>query len=143
MLAAVPVGDPGAAPDRSSPRWRGVGDDRIVHMVVARAAHQIPDRAPLQLAIGQRVEVGDRDTEWPEFVFVNAANGSGWVPARHLSSSSGSAVVVAAYDTTELATQIGELLEVVAEDLTSGWLWCRSPEGREGWVPIKTLDPTD
>jgi hypothetical protein len=106
-------------------------------------AHQIPDWSPLQLAVGQRVEVGDRDTEWPEFVFVNAANGSGWVPARHLSVSSGPAVVLAAYDTTELPTQIGELLEVVAEDLTSGWFWCRSRKGREGWVPIKTLDPTD
>ncbi len=114
-----------------------------MRMVVARVAHQIPERSPLHLAVGQRVEVGDRDTEWPEFVFVNAANGCGWVPARHLSASSGSAIVVAAYDTTELPTQIGERLEVVAEDLTSGWFWCRSPGGREGWVPIKTLDPSD
>lgn len=112
-------------------------------MVVAKVGHQIPQRAPLQLTVGQRVEVGDRDTEWPEFVFVNAANGSGWVPARHLSASSGSAFVIAAYDTTELPTQVGETLEVLAEDLTSGWIWCRSRAGREGWVPIKTLESVD
>lgn len=108
--------------------------------VVAKIAHQIPDRAPLQLRIGQRVDVGDRDTEWPEFVFVTAPQGSGWVPARHLSSPSGSAVVRTGYDTTELPTHVGEVLDVIAEDLASGWLWCRSREGREGWVPMNTLD---
>jgi hypothetical protein len=108
--------------------------------VVATAAHEIPDRAPLRVSVGQRVDVGDRDTEWPEFVFVTAPQGSGWVPARHLSASSGSAVVLTEYDTTELPTRPGEVLDVVAEDLVSGWMWCRSPEGREGWVPVKTLD---
>ena len=89
------------------------------------------------------MDVGERDTEWPEFVFVTASHGSGWVPARHLSASSGTAVVTTAYDTTELPTHIGEILEVVTEDLTSGWLWCRSAEGREGWVPVKTVDAVD
>jgi hypothetical protein len=108
--------------------------------VVARIAHEIPDRAPLRLSVGQHVQVGERDTEWPEFVFVTAQHGSGWVPARHLSAQSGSAVVRAAYDTTELPTETGEVLEVVAEDRESGWLWCQSSSGREGWVPVKTLD---
>ena len=75
---------------------------------------------------GERVDVGDRDSEWPEFVFVTASHGTGWVPARHLSATSGTAVVQIAYDTTELPTQAGDVVEVVAEDLTSGWLWCRA-----------------
>jgi SH3 domain len=107
--------------------------------VVAKVAHQIPGRPPLQLAIGERVEVGQWDTEWPEFVFVTAAHGSGWVPARHLSASSGTAVLNTSYD-TELPTHVGDLLEVLAEDNASGWLWCRSGSGREGWVPINTLE---
>jgi hypothetical protein len=107
---------------------------------VAKVAHQIPDRAPLRLSVGQRVDAGDRDTEWPEFVFVTAPQGAGWVPARHLSAPSGSAVVETGYDTTELPTQAGDMLDVLAEDLASGWLWCRSGEGREGWVPLNTLD---
>jgi hypothetical protein len=45
-----------------------------------------------------------------------------------------------AYDTTELPTQVGEVLDVLAEDLVSGWLWCRSSIAREGWVPISTVD---
>lgn len=108
--------------------------------VMAKVAHEIPDRPPLRLSVGQRVDVGDRDTEWPEFVFVTAPEGSGWVPARHLSEPSGSAVVRTEYDTTELPTDVGEALDVLAEDLASGWLWCRSREGREGWVPLRTLD---
>ena len=86
------------------------------------------------------MQAGDRDTEWPEFVFVTAAHGTGWVPARHLSQPFGPAVVQTAYDTTELPTRVGEVLNVVAEDLVSGWLWRRSSIGREGWVPIKTVE---
>jgi hypothetical protein len=108
--------------------------------VVAKVAHEIPDRPPLRLNVGQRVDVGERDTEWPEFVFVTAPQGCGWVPARYLSAPSGSAVVRTGYDTTELPTHVGEVLDVAAEDLASGWVWCRSREGREGWVPLKTLD---
>jgi len=112
----------------------------VVSTVVAKVAHKIPDRLRLRLAVGEQVDVGDRDTEWPEFVLVTSSHGSGWVPARHLSASSGAAVVQTAYDTTELTTQAGDVLEVLAEDLTSGWLRCRSADGREGWVPLKTLE---
>ncbi len=110
---------------------------------VAKAAHAIPGRPPLRLAVGERVLVGDRDSEWPEFVFVTASHGAGWVPARRLSASSGAAVVQTPYDTTELPTEIGDALKVVVQDLQSGWLWCRSRDGREGWVPVKTLEVSD
>jgi uncharacterized protein YgiM (DUF1202 family) len=107
---------------------------------VARSAHEIPGRRPLQLRAGERVRVGERSGEWPEFVFVTASHGSGWVPAQHLSARSGLAVVRTAYDTTELPTEVGEVLEVVSEDRQSGWVWCRSSTGREGWVPAETLE---
>jgi Variant SH3 domain len=114
-----------------------------VRTMLAMVAHQIPDRPALQLAVGERVDVGDRDSEWPEFVFVTASHGTGWVPARHLSATSGMAIVQTVYDTTELPTHAGDVVEVVAEDLTSGWLWCRARDGREGWVPIKTLQAAE
>jgi hypothetical protein len=119
-----------------------VGDDRVVRRVVAKVAHQIPERPPLQLIVGESVEAGEPDSEWPEFVFVTTSRGSGWVPARHLSAPFGHAIVQTPYDTTELPTQDGEVLEVLTDDLASGWLWCRSPAGREGWVPAKTLEDT-
>ena len=110
---------------------------------VARIPHEIPDRTPLQLAVGDEVEVGERDTEWPEFVFVTASQGSGWVPGRHLSARAGVARVIAPYDTTELPTEAGEVVDVLARDVESGWIWCRATNGREGWVPSKTLSLAD
>jgi len=118
-------------------------DDGAVRTVRAKVGHQIPDRPPLQLAVGDQVSVGQRDGEWPEFVFVTSARGSGWVPARHLTTDTGPATVRTAYDTTELPTQAGDVLYIVAEDLISGWLWCRSRAGREGWVPINTIEDVD
>jgi len=111
-----------------------------VRRVKASVAHQIPDRPPIQLKIGDEVVVSDHNTEWPAFVFVTTSSGAGWVPARHLSQASGPAVVREAYDTTELPTDIGEHLLVKREDLDSGWLWCRSSNGREGWVPVETVE---
>lgn len=113
---------------------------------VAVVAHEIPERRPLQLSVGDVVDVGERDTEWPAFVFVTTAHGTGWVPARHVSAAAGRKVAVQAYDTTELATSAGDSLLIVDEDLPSGWSWCRSVDGREGWVPMNTLridDATD
>ncbi len=107
--------------------------------VVARTGHRIPDRAPLRLAVGDRVEVGERDARWPAFVFVTAAEGTGWVPSRHLSADSGRATVRTPYDTTELPVEAGEVLEVLREDRDSGWVWCRSGSGREGWVPVEVV----
>jgi hypothetical protein len=111
--------------------------------VVARSAHEIPDRPPIRVNVGDRVEVGERDSEWPAFVFVTGQKGSGWIPERHLDRQGASAVVTEGYDTTELPTEEGEELEVLHEDLTSGWLWCRGKNGREGWVPERTLSRLD
>lgn len=120
-----------------------MSNDGPVRVVRARTAHQISDRPPIRVSVGEHVSVGERDGEWPEFVFVTRANGSGWVPARHLSSNSGEAVVRTAYDTTELPTRAGDLLQIIVEDLQSGWLWCRSADGREGWVPVNTVEPAE
>lgn len=112
-----------------------------MRQAVAVRAHEIPERPPVRLSIGQRVRVGERDlSTWPEFVFVTADSGSGWVPARYLSADVGEAMVQMAYDTTELPTRAGDVLDVIEEDLRSGWLWCRSMSGDEGWVPVNTLE---
>src|SRR4051812_2461279 len=72
--------------------------------------HEIPQRPPLRLSVGQHAHAGERDGTWPEFVFVTAEHGSGWVPARRPSSDSGPVVVTTSYDTTELATRAGDVL---------------------------------
>jgi hypothetical protein len=106
---------------------------------VLTADHEIPERAPLVLEPGDIVQVGERDTEWPAFVFVTAPRGSGWVPARHIDIDGSVGVVRAAYDTTELPAASGERVEVVEDDPESGWSWCRNADGREGWIPHRVL----
>jgi hypothetical protein len=86
--------------------------------VVAKEAHVIPQRPPLSLVSGAVVTVGRRDSDWPAFVFVTTSGGSGWVPARYLSADTGKAVVETPYNTTELATRRGEILEVVDRNRT-------------------------
>jgi hypothetical protein len=112
-------------------------------MITVRAvkAHAIPDRPPIQLAPGQNVQVGDRDTTWPAFAFITTSDGSGWVPERHIDTSRVPAVALRPYDTTELATTAGELLTVLVTDDPSGWTWVRSALGDEGWVPSDTIEP--
>ncbi|SEF17009.1 SH3 domain-containing protein [Jiangella alba] len=107
--------------------------------VVAAADHEIPDRRPIQVGPGDVVEVGERDTTWPAFVFVTTPSGSGWVPERQLSDDRPRATVLRHYDTQELPVSAGEALTVTADDPESGWSWCVNAAGRAGWVPHSAL----
>ncbi|WP_083379141.1 SH3 domain-containing protein [Boudabousia tangfeifanii] len=101
--------------------------------------HHIPERLPIQVQVGQKVHVGQRDTDWPEFVFVTTGEGQGWVPARYLEIDGSDGVVLVEYDTTELAASKGEQVELVVDDAQSGWAWCRNSQGEEGWIPHRCL----
>lgn len=108
--------------------------------VVATARHRPPRRKPIRLAPGDIVRVGERDDEWPAFVKVRSGRAVGWVPSRHLEvAPDRRAVVTVGYDTTELAVDPGDELEVLERDEDSGWLWGRNTAGVEGWIPIRTV----
>ena len=107
----------------------------------ATAPHTIPQRPPIRVVPGQQVETGQHDSDWPAFVFITTDDGAGWVPERYLDTSSDPAVVLTAYDTTELATAAGEALTLLERDDPSGWVLVRNEEGRKGWVPLSTVEP--
>ena len=125
----------------------GVHDQEIDGGPPVRAfapeGHEIPDGAPLKLAVGEVVEAGGRHDHWPAFVLVTSPDGSGWVPSRHLSADRGPVTVTEAYNTTELALPPGAEVTVVSRDDESGWWWCRRDDGSEGWVPVEALEPID
>lgn len=123
-------------PTAASPRENG-----SMTTLRATAAHPIPQRLPIQVVPGQRVHVGQHDTDWPAFVFVTTEDGAGWVPERYLDTSSDPAVVVTAYDRTELATAAGEELTLLERDDPSGWALVRNAEDLKGWVPLSTVEP--
>lgn len=109
-----------------------------VRYVVA-ADHEIPERAPLVVEPGDAVQAGDRDTEWPAFVFVTTPRGTGWVPERHIDIDGSVGTVRVRYDTTEQPAVAGERVDVIEDDPQSGWSWCRNADGREGWIPHRAL----
>jgi hypothetical protein len=80
--------------------------------------HENPKRSPARRSVGQRVHGGERDLPtWPEFVFVTAQNGSGCVPARHLSAEVGEAQCRPPRTKTTVSYPpgFGEVLEVLEE----------------------------
>ena len=105
--------------------------------------HIAPEGPPLQLAVGEQARVGERSTEWPEFVFVSTNHGTGWVPARYLSGDRGMVVVEQEYNTKELDVAPGREVTVLERDDVSGWWWCRGEDSDEGWVPVAALIPLD
>ncbi|CAD6007814.1 SH3 domain-containing protein [Agreia sp. COWG] len=111
-----------------------------MRITTAIVAHVIPERASLRLTIGDRVTVGESHPDRPTFTFVTAENGSGWVPVRYLSSTRPVAQVNTPYDTAELSTVVGDVIEIVREDRATGWLWCRSLDGRQGWIPASVVE---
>ncbi|MCI0678132.1 MAG: hypothetical protein L0Z63_03705 [Actinobacteria bacterium] len=106
----------------------------------AITGHQVPTRPPIRVESGEVVEVGERDTTWPAFVFVTTTQGRGWVPERCLERPEQGAVVRIPYDTTELATSPGESLMVAIRDEEGGWAWCQNSKEEEGWVPLDTIE---
>jgi mannitol-1-/sugar-/sorbitol-6-/2-deoxyglucose-6-phosphatase len=108
-------------------------------------SHAGPDRSPIRLEPGETFSVGQRDDEWPAFVFVTKSSGEGWVPKRILEQTADDGRYTLrpgfSYDTTELDADPGDVLQVVETDLSSGWLWCENSSGITGWIPSRCVEP--
>jgi hypothetical protein len=105
--------------------------------VMAGIAHKIRDRPPLRRSVGQQARSvsatpsGRHSCSLPHST-GGAGHQTGTCRLRR------SAVVKTAYHMAELPN-VGDVLDVLAEDLENGWPWRRSSNGREGWVPAKRL----
>lgn len=102
---------------------------------------EIESQRPLQLAAGDAVQVGKRDTTWPGWRWVTAADGeSAWMHESMLElSSETAAVATEAYLARELSVRKGEVVESLRE--LGGWHWCRKVDGSDGWIPAYNLRP--
>ncbi len=70
----------------------------------------------------------------------NAAGLEGWVPDSLFCSEDGALRAKYDYSALELDCKAGETLTI--SRATHGWSWCRSPDGRSGWVPDRCLRKT-
>lgn len=93
---------------------------------------------PIRGAAGDRLVLGRRDDEYPDWVWATAADGrAGWVPESWLRVEEDSGVLLRDYTAAELAIEPGDA--VTGEIVESGWLWATAADGHNGWVPLACL----
>ena len=105
--------------------------------VIADYRAQYPD--PIRFDAGEIVQLGERDQEWPAFVWTRAADGrAGWAPADWLLPLDAQrAQTLRAYDARELDVDAGQSLRL--HDELGGWWWAQRDDGAQGWVPARHL----
>lgn len=102
-------------------------------------AHHLPEREPIRVAKGDTVTLGERDSDWPQFVWTTLAQGlGGWIPAALFDREAGEAVAQEDYDTRELSAEAGEILTLHREQVD--WWWAENVRGEQGWIPARCIE---
>ena len=102
-----------------------------------------PHKASFEYSVifkkGDEIKVGKEDPEMPGWFWCQNKDGVwSWVPQEFFTRSDSEGTITHDYDTTELTVVVGEILEYLRE--VSLWTFCRTSDGREGWVPTKKLE---
>jgi hypothetical protein len=81
---------------------------------------------------------GRHSADYPDFVWATAAdNRCGWIPKTFLQQDGDFGRLVRDYTAREVAVAMGEVVEILEE--IGGWLWIATHDGREGWIPAKSV----
>jgi hypothetical protein len=111
--------------------------------VIAAHTSQYPE--PICFAVGEPIQVGRGDPNFPGWFWCRTAAGSaGWVHQSFLAESDlhgGSTTSVAAYSARELTVSGGERGTLLRQ--LDGWAWLRLDGGEEGWIPMSCFAPRD
>lgn len=105
--------------------------------------HLQPQREDLILSIGETVEVGEEDSEnpnWKNWIWcISKESGlSGWVPKQYLDIDGISGKAIKAYSSSELPVLPGDKL--TTHYYLNGWAWCTDSSGTQGWVPEENFE---
>jgi hypothetical protein len=94
---------------------------------------------PIRFAAGDVVILGERDTEWPAFIWAITADGNaGWAPFDWLKPlGDGRAEALRDYSAQELDVDADDEIALLHE--LGGWWWCERADGRCGWVPAEHM----
>jgi putative acetyltransferase len=104
------------------------------------SAYQAKYINPIQFEAGEVIILGARDSEYPEFFWAKDEHGrEGWVhESKFLVTTENKAVTTASYNAIELTVTANVF--VSAEETLGDWSWCRSADGRTGWLPNHVLE---
>lgn len=95
---------------------------------------------PIQFQRGESLLVGQRDEEFPGWIWVTTATGNaGWAPEAYLTCHSplqGEANLD--YSARELSVVVGQKVHLHHDHL--GWSWVETQCGEQGWVPSSHLN---
>lgn len=94
---------------------------------------------PIRAQTGDVVRVGQRDNQWPGWIWCTNSDGkSAWVHESFLSVSGEQGVLTEDYDAAELTVKAGDVLRVLRA--VGGWLWCETDHGACGWIPAENAE---
>jgi len=124
----------------------GTSSSSNPHIVTVMTPYTSAHPNPLMLRAGDTLDFDPDDklnserhkNKWPEWLWCTAADGTkGWVPENYVRVEGNSCILLKDYNATELTVSEGERLLVQFEE--SDWLWCRTAQGLEGWVPKENI----
>jgi uncharacterized protein YgiM (DUF1202 family) len=98
-----------------------------------------PYTDPLAFSAGEELTVGEKESEWPGWVWCTNRAGKGrWVPEAYVERRGSTCVMLCDYEATELPVSAGEVLAISGKE-ESGWIWCTNQAGQSGWVPMDNV----
>lgn len=112
----------------------------MIYRVKADWQASYPD--PIRFSAGEALCLTGRQEEWDGhlWLWARAPDGrEGWVPDTIARRTAAGCIAGADYSAAELTCRSGERL--TGESETHGWVFCRAPDGRTGWVPRRNLVP--
>lgn len=91
---------------------------------------------PVAVRAGEVVTVDmerSKDTDVLGWLWVRGPDGrEGWAPEAWLAGDGDQRVINRDFNAIELNVAAGETVELLVGE--SGFVWCRTPNGREGWL---------
>lgn len=100
--------------------------------------HQTNYPNPVSFKVGDKLTIGERDTEYKGWVKVTTSSGNfGWAPESYINLQSIPALATKNYTAKELNTEQGETLEFILS--LNEWSWVKNSSREYGWVPNETI----
>lgn len=98
------------------------------------ANHRPRFARPLAVTAGEKLTLGIRDVDWPEFIWATDPRGrSGWIHQSCLQDDT----ATRDYDAREIEANTGDQVRLV--ELVGGWWWVENEIGEFGWLPEHVL----